>query len=103
MASNPTSSASLGPSPGIKTHSSPAVFPTTLSLPLPLTLHTAPPLVPYAAPSSAYSLPASPPTQNRYDAASGKSAAARPAPLICSTPRQHCLLDRLTRTSTLRH
>ena len=39
--------------------------------------------------------------QNRYDAASGKNVAARRLTLIRSTPRQHCLVDRLTRASTL--
>jgi hypothetical protein len=68
------------PTPGIKTHSSPAAFPTTLSLhfvPLTFQLPAPPhPVVPQAAPSSTYSLrpPLSP--QNRYDAASGKNAAA---------------------------
>jgi hypothetical protein len=47
-----------GPSPGIKTHSSPAAFPTTLPLsfvpfPHPTFLHR--PLVLQAAPSSTYS------------------------------------------------
>jgi hypothetical protein len=74
-----------GAAPGIKMHSSPAAFPATLSLPsLPSILHlTAPPhpVVPQAAPGSIL-LPAPgppPPQQNRYDAASGKNAAARPA------------------------
>src|ERR1700733_16266871 len=55
-----------GPSPGIKTHSSPAAFPTTLSLsfvPFPF-LHR--PLVPQAALSSTYS-PARPPSPYRTD------------------------------------
>src|SRR5271170_5196666 len=58
-----------GPSPGIKTHSSPAAFPTPLSLsfvpfPSPTFLHR--PLVPQAAPSSTYS-PARPPSPHRTD------------------------------------
>ena len=82
--SSPTpQSASLGPSPGTKTHPSPPLFqqlsPSFFS---PLTLHLpAPPrpFVPQTAPSSNL-LPAGPPSlQNRYDAASGKNAAARPA------------------------
>ena len=97
-----------GPSPGIKTHSSPAVFLITLSLPLvpfpsPSPACTAP-LVPQAAPSSTYS-PARPPDpwspQNGYDAASRKNVAARRLTLIRSTPRQHCLVDHLTHASTL--
>jgi hypothetical protein len=89
-----------GPSPGIKTRSSPAAFPTTLSLPFvpfpSLTfLHRL--LVPQAAPSSAYS-PASPlvPT-----AAGGKNVAARRLALIHLMPQHHCLIDHLTRASTL--
>ena len=38
--------------------------------------------------------------QNRYDVASGKNVAARRPTLIRSTPRQHCLVDHLTRAST---
>jgi hypothetical protein len=66
MVSDPTSSASPVPSPGIKTHSSPAAFPTTLSLPFvslpPLSLtYLHCPLVPLRPrPSSTYS-PARPP------------------------------------------
>jgi hypothetical protein len=108
MASDPTSSASPVPSPGIKTHSSPAAFPTTLWLPFvpfPLSpshtcLHR--PLVPLRPrPSSTYS-PARPlgPQQNRYDATSEKNVAAQRLALIRSTPRQHCLADRLTRAPT---
>jgi hypothetical protein len=42
-------------------------------------------------------LPAGPwSRQNRYDAASGKNAAARPPALIRSTPRQHCLVNHPT-------
>jgi hypothetical protein len=93
-----------GPSPAIKTRSSPAAFPTTLSLPFvpfpSLTPSCTTPLVPQAAPSSTYS-PARPQSpQNRYDAASEKNVAARRLTLIRSTPRQHCLIDRLTRAST---
>jgi hypothetical protein len=67
----------------IKTHSSPAAFLTTLSLSF---------LFPSPLPSS---YPPSP-----HDAASGKNVAARRLTLIRSTPRQHCLVDRLTRAST---
>jgi hypothetical protein len=88
----------LGPSPGIKTHSSPAAFPTTLSLsfvpfPSPTLLHR--PLVPQAAPSSTYS-PARPPSPHRTDTTRpvGKMSQLT---LIRSTPRQRCLVDRLTR------
>src|SRR5277367_5794021 len=94
-----------GPSPAIKTHSSPAAFPTTLSLPfvpfLSLTpAYTAPScLRPRRAPPTPLPGPWSP--QNRYDAASGKNVAARRLALIRSTPRQYCLVDRLTRASTL--
>jgi hypothetical protein len=80
MASNPTSSASPGPSPGIKTRSSPAAFPATLYLPFVPSLFTFlhHPLVPQAAPSLL--TPCGPPSpQHRYDAASGNNAAARPA------------------------
>src|SRR5947209_7205304 len=92
-----------GPSPAIKTRSSPAAFPTTLSLPfvpfLCLTFVYRP-LVPQAAPSSTYS-PARPLVpQNGYNAASGKNVAAPRLALIRSTPRQHCLVDRLTHAST---
>jgi hypothetical protein len=66
-----------GPSPGIKTHSSPAAFPTTLSLPFvpfpPLSHLPAPPpscLRPRRAPPTP--LPGRQFPQNRYDAASGK-------------------------------
>jgi hypothetical protein len=85
---------SPGPSPGIKTHSSTADFPATLSLPFVPSLFTfpapPPPVVPQAAPSSTYSLRHLSSPQNRYDVASGKNAAARPAgsyslDALCST------------------
>ena len=91
MASNPTFICQPGPSPGIKTHSSPAAFPTN-SLP--------PFFPPHSSPSSIYSLRAPPLPQNRYDAASGKNVAARRLTLIRSTPRQHFLIDPLTCAST---
>jgi hypothetical protein len=78
-------SASPTLAPGMKTHSSPAAFPTALSVPPSfscLRLHWLP------------SGPWSP--QNRYGAASGKNAAARPPALIRSTPRQHYLVGRPT-------
>src|SRR5277367_211092 len=58
-----------GPSPGIKKHSSPAAFPTTLSLPFvpfpsPTLLHC--PLMPQAAPNSTYP-PARPSNPHRAD------------------------------------
>jgi hypothetical protein len=53
-----------------------------------------------AAPSSTYSLrPPSP--QYRYDQPVGKMPQRDLLALIRSTPRQHCLVDRLTRVSTL--
>ena len=58
-----------GPSPGIKTYSSPAAFPTTLSLsfvPFPSLTFLHRPLVPQAALSSTYS-PARPPSPHRTD------------------------------------
>jgi hypothetical protein len=91
----------LGPLPGIKTHSSPAAFPTTLSLsfcslPLSHLSCTAPScLRPRRAPLTPLLGPLVP--QNRYDAASGKNVAARRLTLIRSTSRQHCLVDRLAR------
>jgi hypothetical protein len=64
-------------------HSSPAAFPTTLCLPFsPFTLHRLAPthlVAPQAAPSSIYSQRPSLSLQTRYDAASTKNAAARPA------------------------
>jgi hypothetical protein len=83
-----------GPSPGIKTHSSPTAFPTTLSLsfvPFPSSTFLHFLLVPQAAPSSTYS-PARPPIPHRTDT-------TRPVGKMSqrSTPRQHCLVDRLTR------
>ena len=69
-----------GPSPGIKTHSSPAAFPATLSLPFPPRSSpscTAPPGH-TSGRTELYLLPAGPFfAQNRYDASSGKNVAAR--------------------------
>ena len=66
------------PSPGIKTHSSPAAFPATFSLPFfPLLfffLHR--PIRSYLRPHRA-PITGPPFPQNRYDASSGKNAAAR--------------------------
>ena len=67
-------------SPGIKTHSSPAAFPATLSLPFVPSLFTFlhRPLWSCLRPHRAPLLPAAPSSpQKRYDAASGKNAAAR--------------------------
>jgi hypothetical protein len=90
-----------GPAPGIKTHSSPAAFPSTLSLPFsPWTLY--PPARASGrcrAPLAPCQPPRSP--QNRYDAASGKNVAVPRLALIRSTPRLRCLVDRPTRASTL--
>ena len=71
-----------GPSPGIKTHFSPAAFPTTLSLSF--SPHSSPSCtVPPGCVSGRaelHLLPAGAPSpQNRYGAASGKNAAARHA------------------------
>ena len=74
----------LGPSPGIKTHSSPAAFPTTLSLPFvpfPSLTFLHRPLVPQAAPSSTYS-PARPlvPTERIRPGEWSKYRALSPCP-----------------------
>ena len=88
------------PSPGIKMHSSPAAFPTTLSLPFfPFTPHRpAPthPVAPQAAPSSIYSQRPPLSLQNRYDAASTKNAPAGSYSLVASAalsprPSDPCL------------
>jgi hypothetical protein len=91
---------------GIKTRSSPAAFPTTLSLQFPPlhSPHTAP-VVPKASASSTFPcMP--PPSTERYDAACEKNALARPPALICSTPPQYSLIGRPTvgptQTMTLR-
>src|ERR1700722_19196732 len=107
MASEPTSSARPGPSPGIKTYSSPAAFshnslPLFCSLPFPsLTSLRRPPRTSIRV--ELHLLPTGPPRspQNRYDAATGKNVAARRLTPIRLTPRQHCLIDRLTPVSTL--
>jgi hypothetical protein len=84
--------------PGIKTPSSPAAFPTALSLPfifspsLPCTRLSC--LSPRRAPLAPF-------RAERYNLASKKNSSARPLPLIRSTPRQHFLVYQTDRTSTL--
>ena len=92
MASEPSLSASPSPQPGIKTHSPPAAFPTTLSIAFPPVfpfLHRPPScLRPRRAPITSCG-PLTP--TERYDATSQENVSARLPALIRSTPRQHCL------------
>jgi hypothetical protein len=88
-----------GPSPGIKTHSSPAAFPTTLSLPLvpfPLS-HLSCTALSCLRPRRALPTPLPGPLVPTERIRRGQSA--RRLTLIRSTPRQHCLVDHLTRAS----
>jgi len=77
-----------GPSSGIKTHSSPAAFPTTLSLPFlsPLSCSCTGP----------HRVSGSLVPPNRHEVASERNASAGPLALIRLTPRQRCLVGRPT-------
>jgi len=83
-----------GPRPLIKTHSSPAAFPTALSITFlpPFTFLHRPPSCLRLSASSTYFLraPLTPP--DRYDVASKRNSSAGPPALIRSTPGQHCLV-----------
>src|SRR5436305_12002915 len=101
MASAPDLICQPGPSPGIKTHSSPAAFPTILSLPFPpWTLYLpARALGRCRAPL----VPCQPPGPPRTDTTRPveKNVAVRRLALIRAMPRLRCLVDRPTRASTL--
>jgi hypothetical protein len=92
------------PSPGIKTHSSPAAFPATLSLPFLPSLFTLlhSPTRSCLRPRRAPLTPCDPPPHTTDTTRPvGKMPQRDRLALIRSTPRQHCLLDHLTRASTL--